>query len=188
MGRLIGYARVSMAAQNIDLQITDLRKAGCVEIFTDDGISGAKDNRPGFNACLAALKEGDTLVVWKLDRLARSIRHLIDTVGRLKETGIAFKSISEAWIDTTNPQGRFIFHIFAALAEFERELIIERTRAGLAAAFERGSKAGPKFKLTAENIAEGRQMLADKMPLALIGKHFGISESTVRRRIMDASN
>lgn len=188
MSRLIGYARVSMAAQNINLQIDDLRRVGCRTIFKDDGLSGACDNRPGFNACLAHLRDGDTLVVWKLDRLARSIRNLIEIVGQLKEKGVSFKSVSETWLDTTNPQGRFIFHIFAALAEFERELIIERTCAGLAAARERGNIGGRRHKLTPEQHAEGYRMLSEGAKIKDVGVFFGVHESTVRRRMVKGAD
>jgi DNA invertase Pin-like site-specific DNA recombinase len=185
MTRLIGYARISMNTQNIEHQIADLQRAGCEKIFSDEGISGASKDRPGFDACMAFLEPGDMLVVYKLDRLARSIRHLIDIVGRLNERGIAFKSISEAWLDTTNPQGRFIFHIFAALAEFERELIIERTKAGLEAAWARGSIAGHPFLLSGSQIAEGKRMLAEGAKVKEIAAHLNCSVRTVHRRIRD---
>lgn len=172
-----------MNTQNIEHQIADLRRAGCEKIFSDEGISGASKDRPGFDDCMAYLQAGDMLVVYKLDRLARSIRHLIDIVGHLKERGVSFKSISETWLDTTNPQGRFIFHIFAALAEFERELIIERTKAGLEAAWARGSVSGHPFLLTAEQVDEGRRMLTEGRNSKEIAAHLGCSTTTVRRRI-----
>jgi DNA invertase Pin-like site-specific DNA recombinase len=183
MTRLIGYARISMNTQNIEHQIADLQRAGCEKIFSDEGISGASKDRPGFDACMAFLEPGDMLVVYKLDRLARSIRHLIDIVGRLNERGIAFKSISEAWLDTTNPQGRFIFHIFAALAEFERELIIERTKAGLEAAWARGKQSGHPFLLTGAQIEEGKQMYAEGKTVKEIAAHLNCSPTTINRRI-----
>src|SRR5947209_12157805 len=139
---LIGYARVSTEDQHLDLQQDELEKAGCEKIFTDT-VSGTKARRPGLEEALSHLRAGDTLVVWRLDRLGRSLRHLIDTVTDLQERGIGFKSLTES-IDTTTSGGRLVFHIFGALAEFEREIIRERTQAGLAAARARGRKGGRK--------------------------------------------
>src|ERR671935_1915236 len=131
---LIGYARVSTNEQNLDLQRDALRKAGVAakDIYTDK-ITGTKAERPGLEQALSHLRAGDTLVVWRLDRLGRSLKHLIETVTRLEERGVGFKSLTEN-IDTTTSSGKLIFHIFGALAEFERDLIKERTLAGLAAA------------------------------------------------------
>ena len=126
---LIGYARVSTDEQNLDFQRDALQSAGCEKIFTDH-ISGTKARRPGLEEALSHLRQGDTLVVWRLDRLGRSLRHLIDTVNDLQEQGVNFKSLTEA-LDTTTSGGKLVFHIFGALAEFEREIIRERTRAGL---------------------------------------------------------
>ncbi len=140
-GRLIGYARVSTQDQTLDLQRDALRAAGCVEIFEDQGVSGVKEARTGLDAALASLEAGDCLVVWKLDRLGRSLRHLIDTLKALSDRGIGFRSIQDA-IDTTTAGGRLYFHIMAALAEFERDLISERTKAGMAAAKARGVHVG----------------------------------------------
>src|SRR4051812_16404669 len=137
---LIGYARVSTNEQNLDLQRDALQKAGCAQIYTDN-ISGTKAHRPGLETALSHLRAGDTLVVWRLDRLGRSLRHLIDTVTKLQDKGIGFKSITEA-IDTTTSGGKLVFHLFGALAEFEREIIRERTNAGLTAARQRGRKGG----------------------------------------------
>src|SRR3954471_24173172 len=126
---LIGYARVSTDDQNLDLQRDALENAGCEQIYTDN-VSGTKARRPGLENALSHLRLDDTLVVWRLDRLGRSLRHLIDTVTELQEKGICFKSLTES-IDTTTSGGKLIFHIFGALAEFEREIIRERTQAGL---------------------------------------------------------
>jgi DNA invertase Pin-like site-specific DNA recombinase len=137
---LIGYARVSTADQKLDLQRDALTSAGCGQIFTDTA-SGAKTARPGLVAALHACRAGDTLVVWKLDRLGRSLPHLVETVRELVARGVGFQSLQES-LDTTTSGGKLIFHIFASLAEFERDLIRERTQAGLAAARARGRKGG----------------------------------------------
>ena len=139
---LIAYARFSTKQHDLALQLDALEKAGCEKVFTEK-ISGAKRNRPEFKAALEFVREGDTLVVWKLDRLARSLKQLIETVEGLEKRQIGFLSLTEA-IDTTSPAGRLIFHIFASLAEFERSIIRERTRAGLEAARRRGRIGGRK--------------------------------------------
>lgn len=141
----IGYARVSTQEQNLDLQKDALTKAGCERIF-EDQISGATTTRPGFDKAMEQLRPGDTLVVWRLDRLGRSLKHLIEVMSQLEERGIAFQSLQES-IDTSSPGGRLIFHLFGALAEFERNLIQERTKAGLAAAGARGRKGGRPIAL-----------------------------------------
>ena len=153
----IGYARVSKSgdAQNIDLQYDALTEAGVAkESIYEDRASGKKDDRPGLAACLKALREGDTLVVWKLDRLGRDLHHLVSVVQELTERGIGLRVLAGqgAQIDTTTPAGRLVFGIFAALAEFERELIRERTLAGLEAARARGRKGGRKFALTKAQV------------------------------------
>jgi DNA invertase Pin-like site-specific DNA recombinase len=136
MGHLLGYARVSTTDQQPQLQVDALQRAGCYRVFTETA-SGARTDRPVLEQLLDQLRPGDTLVVWKLDRLGRSLRHLVDTVTGLADRGIGFRSLQEA-IDTTTPGGKLVFHVFAALAEFERDLIRERTSAGLAAARARG--------------------------------------------------
>src|SRR3954468_3556680 len=147
---LIGYARISTQDQNLDLQRDALQKAGCEQIFTDR-VSGTKASRPGLSEALSHLRAGDTLVVWRLDRLGRSLRHLIDTVTGLQERRIGFKSLQES-IDTTSG-GRLVFNIFGSLAEFEREIIKERTKAGLQAARSRG-KLGGRPKALSESKGE----------------------------------
>ena len=137
---LIGYARVSTTEQKLDLQQDALQVAGCEQLFTDTA-SGAKAERPGLAAALLACRKGDTLVVWKLDRLGRSLPHLVETVRELVARGVDFRSLQEN-IDTTTSGGKLIFHIFASLAEFERDIIRERTQAGLSAARARGRKGG----------------------------------------------
>ena len=145
---LIGYARVSTQEQNLDLQKDALKNAGCEKIFTDE-ISGVVTNRTGLTRLNEVLRAGDTLVVWRLDRLGRSLKHLIDVVTNLENLGIGFKSLHES-IDTTTSTGKLIFHIFGALAEFERNLIRERSIAGLAAARARGRLGGRPKRLDIE--------------------------------------
>src|SRR5919199_1078377 len=178
---LIGYARVSTDDQNLNLQRDALQKAGCELIF-DDMVSGTKARRPGLEQALSHLRPGDTLVVWRLDRLGRSLRHLIDTVTDLQERGIGFKSLTES-IDTTTSGGKLVFHIFGALAEFEREIIRERTNAGLQSARARGRRGGPKHKLTQKQVAIARQLWASNTPVKEICQHLGISRATFYRYI-----
>jgi len=141
---LIGYARVSMHDQNLALQQDALQKAGCEKILVDQ-ITGKSFNRPGLEQTRKILRSGDTLIVWRLDRLGRSLKHLIELVGNLEHREIGFKSLTES-IDTTSPSGKLVFHLFGALAEFERNLIVERTKAGLAAARARGRLGGKRMK------------------------------------------
>jgi DNA invertase Pin-like site-specific DNA recombinase len=182
--RLIGYARVSTNGQELKLQLDALEKAGCPKklIFVDK-VSGAKAARPGLDACLAELKEGDTLVAWRLDRLGRSVRHLIDLVEQLRQRKVGFKSLCDGAIDTTTASGELIFHIFTALAQFERKLIQERTRAGLDAARARGRRGGRKA-IAADDprIQTAKKMHADKsMPIGDICKTLRISRATFYR-------
>jgi DNA invertase Pin-like site-specific DNA recombinase len=150
---LIGYARVSTSDQTLDLQKDALQKTGCDRIFTDTA-SGAKAERTGLDEAISHLREGDILVVWRLDRLGRSLKHLIETITALNNRDIGFKSITEA-IDTTTSGGKLIFHIFGALAEFERDIIRERTQAGLNAARARGRKGGRPKALTPSTNGDG---------------------------------
>jgi DNA invertase Pin-like site-specific DNA recombinase len=143
---LIGYARVSTQDQNLELQIEALTKAGCKKIF-EDKVSGSRAERPGLAKARDVLREGDTLVVWKLDRLGRSVKHLVNLVVELEQQGVQFKSLTDV-IDTGTPSGRFFFHVMASLAQMERELTIERTRAGLAVARQLGRKGGRKLQMT----------------------------------------
>ncbi|MBM1818110.1 recombinase family protein [Sulfitobacter pseudonitzschiae] len=153
----VGYARISTADQSLAPQIDALKAAGCGEIF-EDCVSGAKTDRPGLNQALDHLRSGDTLIVWKLDRLGRSMSHLIDTVRDLDQRGIGFKSLTEG-IDTTTSGGTLVFHLFGALAQFERDLIRERTRAGLSAAAARGRKGGRKAVVTAEKLKRAKMLI-----------------------------
>jgi len=178
----IGYARVSTHDQTLDLQRDALEKADCEKIFTDQ-ISGTKAERKGLTEVLSHLRDGDTLVVWRLDRLGRSLRHLIDTITALNERGIGFKSLQEN-IDTTTSGGKLVFHIFGALAEFEREIIRERTRAGLTAARSRGRTGGRPKALSAKEVQMLRNMAADKsLTVADICKTLGISRTTFYRYV-----
>ena len=154
----IGYARVSTQDQDPALQLDALRAAGCAKTF-EDRASGARTDRPGLRQALDYARDGDVLVVWKLDRLGRSLPHLLETVAGLERRGVGFRSLTEA-IDTTTPGGRLVFHLFGALGEFERDLIRERTRAGLAAAAARGRKGGRKAVVTAEKLARARTIIA----------------------------
>lgn len=155
----IGYARVSTIDQNLDAQLDALNKAGCEKIFQDK-VSGVRENRPGLVKLMDTLKEGDTLIVWKLDRLGRSLINLIAIVNVLAERGVRFKSLQEN-IDTSTSSGKLTFHIFSSLAEFERDLIRDRTKAGLAAARERGRIGGRKNTLNIEQIKQLREMYSD---------------------------
>src|SRR5690554_2478525 len=179
---IIGYARVSTLDQNLELQRDALEKAGCERVF-EDHISGASSERPGWAKATTALRKGDTLVVWRLDRLGRSLQHLIDTVNELDGRGIGFKSLGEN-IDTTTPGGRLVFHIFGALAEFERELIRERTNAGLAAARARGRKGGRPRKLTKSQVATAKILLKDREhSVTALAEILGVSRSTLYRAL-----
>lgn len=157
-GMLIGYARVSTDEQNLAMQLDALRLVGCQQVFCDEGISGASTERKALNRALAAVAAGDVLVVWKLDRLGRSLAHLIQITARLEAAGIGFRSLSEA-IDTTTASGRLLFHVMGAIAEFERSLISERTRAGMAAAKARGQHLGRERKLSEEDALWAKHMI-----------------------------
>ena len=174
----IGYARVSTQDQNSDLQLDALKQAGCEQVFNEKK-TGRTLQRPELEACLRTLRKGDTLVVWRLDRLGRSLKDLVETVNALEERGIGFKSLTES-IDTPSAGGRLVFHLFSALAEFERNLISDRTKAGLAAARARGRKGGRKPKMTATDIRKAAAMLKDpSITKTEVAKHFGVSRVTL---------
>ncbi|MEK6697186.1 MAG: recombinase family protein [Candidatus Deferrimicrobiota bacterium] len=175
---LIGYARVSTQDQNLDLQMEALTKAGCQKVF-DDKISGSRAERPGLAKALEMLREGDTLVVWKLDRLGRSVKNLVDLVGELHKQGVQFKSLTDA-IDTGTSSGRF-FHVMASLAEMERELTVERTRAGLEVARQLGRKGGRKRQMTDSKIESAKKLLANGVPPRDVAKNLGVSVPTLYR-------
>jgi DNA invertase Pin-like site-specific DNA recombinase len=178
---LIGYARVSTQEQTLNLQKDALQKAGCNKIFTDTA-SGAKAERKGLEEALNYVRKGDILVVWRLDRLGRSLPHLISTMTALEEQGIGFKSLTEN-IDTTTSGGKLIFHIFGALAEFERNLIRERTQAGLVAARARGRKGGRPRSLTGKQLSIALDLYEKRHPIADICRTLKISKATFYRSI-----
>ncbi len=155
---MVGYARVSTQEQDLALQRDALTGIGCSDIF-EDRVSGAKTDRPGLTDAMTHLRRGDTLVVWKLDRLGRSMPRLIEMITVLGERGIGFRSLTEG-IDTATPNGRLVFHLFGALAEFERDLIRERTTAGLAAAAARGRKGGRRPVITPDKLARAKALIA----------------------------
>src|SRR5215218_2359912 len=181
----IGYARVSTGEQTLDLQLDALQAAGCGKVYTETA-SGAKADRPVLDEVLAYLRPGDTLVVWRLDRLGRSLKHLIEVVAQLAERGIGFKSLTEQ-IDTTTPGGKLIFHVFGVLAEFERDLIRERTNAGLAAARARGRTGGrPKKLADARQRELARTLYASgETDIDTICQTLGISRATLYRYLKE---
>jgi DNA invertase Pin-like site-specific DNA recombinase len=175
---LIGYARVSTNEQTIDLQRDALKDEGCARIFSDRGVSGAVTRRRGLDRALSLLRRGDTLVVWKLDRLGRSLAHLVETVAELGARGVHFRSLSDP-IDTESAGGRLVLHIMAALAEFERSLNSERTRAGLAAAKRRGRKLGRRPALTPKQIARARQLIRSRKSVKNVARRLNVARSTL---------
>jgi DNA invertase Pin-like site-specific DNA recombinase len=186
---LVGYMRVSKADGS---QVTDLQRDALLAAGVDagriyeDAASGKRDDRPGLTACLKALREGDTLVVWKLDRLGRDLRHLVNTVHDLTARGVGFRVLSGhgASIDTTSPGGKLVFGIFAALAEFERELIVERTRAGMAAARARGRSGGRPYTMTAAKLRLAMAAMASRdTKVSVLCAELGITRQTLYRHV-----
>ncbi len=182
---LIGYARVSTEDQSLDLQIDALENAGCAQIYSDK-LSGTKAQRPGLAEALSHLRKGDVLVIWKLDRLGRSVKRLVDLVEELAERGVQFRSLTDG-IDTTTPAGRFFFHVMASLAQMERELIAERTKAGLQAARQRGRVVGRKRAMTPSKIQSAKQLLDSGMSPGEVAQNLGVSVPTLYRWV-PASN
>lgn len=183
MGDLLGYARVSTQDQNASLQLDALKAAGCIKVFTDKA-SGSLDRRPQLDRLLDQLRPGDTVVVWRLDRLGRSLKHLIQLIEDLAEKGVGFRSLTEG-MDTTTAGGKLIFSIFGALAEFERSLIRERTVAGLAAARARGRVGGRPPVMTPEKIKVARQLYdARHLTVEEIAQTIGVSRKTVYRHLV----
>lgn len=179
----IGYARVSTSDQNPDLQRTALKQAGCTRLFTDTA-TGAHVRRLELMKCLKALNEGDTLTVWKLDRLGRSLRDLITLLDDLKARGVAFRSLTEA-VDTTTPTGRAMWQMVGILAELERSLIQERTQAGRVAAMARGVKMGRKALLSPQQLIHARQLLAQGEPHDTVAQSLKVSRRTLYRALQD---
>ena len=179
----IGYARVSTADQDTALQVDALVAAGCArrDIYTDTA-SGKLAARPGLEKALKRLQAGDTLAVWKLDRLGRSVRHLVEVVGQLHEREVGFRSLTEG-IDTTTNGGRLVFHIFAAIAEFERGLIVERTRAGLAVAHANGKRSGRKPRLTPLQVNHARRLRDEGTSVVVIAQTLGVSRPVIYRAL-----
>ena len=179
----IGYARVSTDDQQLHLQLDALATAGCTQIFHDEGISGAEVKRPGLDAALAALTAGDVLVVWRLDRLGRSMPHLVSVVHTLGLRGVGFQSLMEA-INTTTAGGKLVFHIMGALAEFERALIAERSQAGMQAAKRRGQHLGRPRKLTWEQVAHAARMVQEGTEtVSGMASLYGVDRVTLHRAL-----
>jgi DNA invertase Pin-like site-specific DNA recombinase len=179
----IGYARVSTNEQHLDLQLKALEVSRCHQVFTDQGISGSTFDRPGLAEALDAVKTGDMFVVWRLDRLGRSLIDLINAINDLGTRGVEFRSLSEA-IDTSTSGGRLTFHIMAAMAEFERAIISERTKAGMSAARSRGSFIGRPPALTPQQILKARDALAtDKVSLDVLAEQYKVHPRTLVRGI-----
>lgn len=184
-GALVGYARVSTHEQSLDLQLDALSELGAVRVFQEKA-NGAKSDRPQLAAAIEYLREGDVLVVYRLDRLGRSLADLVRIVSTLEARGVGFRSIHES-IDTTSSTGRLVFHIFASLAEFERDLIVDRTKAGLAAARERGAKPGRKPSLSPDQVEVVGRLYREGMHVTGIAKMFTVSRPTIYRVLEAAS-
>ena len=176
----IGYARVSTRDQNLDLQLKALKKAGCTKIFRDK-LSGVIRQRPEFQRMLDQIRPGDTIVVWKLDRLARSTRDLLSTMETIHDAGGKFESLSEPWANTTTHAGRMIMTVFAGIAEFERDLIRERTGAGREAAKQRGVRFGRPRKLNPEQVQLASQLLTQGKAVRDVARTFEVHEATIYR-------
>jgi DNA invertase Pin-like site-specific DNA recombinase len=179
----IGYARVSTVEQNLKLQLSALKEADCERIFEDLGVSGKANDRKGLAAAMDALQEGDTLVVWRLDRLGRSLGHLIEIINQIAAKGAHFQSLNEA-IDTNSSGGRLVFHMMGALAEFERTLISERTRAGMKVAKDAGKTLGRPHSLSPEQVKASRKALADgEATIEELAKRHGVHARTLARAL-----
>jgi DNA invertase Pin-like site-specific DNA recombinase len=175
----VGYARVSTQDQRLDVQQEALTHSGCDNLF-EDTISGRVTDRPGFQRALDLLREGDTFVVWKLDQLGRSVKKLVDLVSGFEQQGINFVSLTDS-IDTSTPAGRFFFHVMASVAEMERELTVERTRAGLESARARGRTEGRKRLMTDSKVEAAKQLLANRTPPREVASNLGVSVATLYR-------
>jgi DNA invertase Pin-like site-specific DNA recombinase len=183
-GRKIGYARVSTKDQKLRMQRDGLQAVGCAPIFEDHGVSGAKSSRPGLDDLLTEIRPGDTVVVFKLDRLGRSVLHLADLLVRFQKDGIHFCSLSEG-INTTTPGGKLTFYLFSAVAEFQRDIIVENTTFGIEAARKRGKQIGRPYSLTPDAIVGAHSaMMQDGLSKAEIAKLCGVSRMTIDRAFM----
>ena len=178
----IGYARVSTDEQNLCLQLDALQATGCEIIFRDEGMFGASTKRPGLTDAMNALKPGDVLTVWRLDRLGRSLPHLIELLAKIGHAEAGFRSITEA-IDTTTAGGKLVFHVIGAIAEFERSLISERTRAGMKAARRRGKAVGRPAALSPEKLDLARHLVAEGKGRTIIARMIGVGPATLRRKL-----
>ena len=176
----IGYARVSTLDQNLDLQLKALKKAGCQKVFREK-VSGTSWQRPEFQQMLKQLREGDIVIVWRLDRLARSTRHLLETMETIREAGARFQSLSEPWADTTTHAGKMIMTVFAGIAEFERDLILERTHAGRIAAKTRGVRFGRPPKLNPEQLKLAQRLIEEGKAAQEIADTFNVHVATIYR-------
>ena len=183
----IGYARVSTDEQNLDLQLDALKAAGCEKIFMDQGISGITRERAGLSEALGAIGKEDILIVWKLDRLGRSLGFLCELIEGLKEQGIGFQSLTDG-IDTTTNGGKLVFHIMGALAEFERDLIRERTKAGMKAAKKRGKHVGRPKSLSNGQVQHMHELLDAGKTQAEVAELFGVSANTIGRKVREKRN
>ena len=183
----VGYARVSTDEQNLDLQLDALKAAGCETIFMDQGISGITKERGGLSEALSAIGKEDILVVWKLDRLGRSLGFLCELIERLKEQGVGFQSLTDG-IDTTTTGGKLVFHIMGALAEFERDLIRERTKAGMKAAQKRGKHVGRPKSLSNGQVLHMHELLDAGRTQAEVAELFGVSANTIGRKVREKMN
>ena len=185
--RNFGYGRVSTIEQSLDLQLAALKAAGCDEVLTDEGFSGADFSRPGLTKLLRMLRRGDTLTVWRLDRLGRSLFKLLKLVRNLNERGVEFRSLSES-LDTSSPAGRLLLHVLASMAEFERSLISERTRAGMAVARARGSRIGRRPAMTPEQLDAARKVIEQgRRSVAEVADEYQIHPRTLSRLLREQS-
>jgi DNA invertase Pin-like site-specific DNA recombinase len=178
----IGYARVSTSEQHLDVQLAELKKAGCEKIYKEK-MSGTHQNRPELQRMIDQLRKGDQVIVWKLDRLARSTRDLLDICDRIGAAKASFRSLSETWADTTTPGGKMILTVFAGIAEFERDLIVERTASGRTAAQKRGVKFGRPGKLSPSQLEAIRSLLAQGKSVKDVAEAFKTHPSTIYRNL-----